>query len=365
MDYLSSICRHFTAFITLQNIPRQNQKSTVCEAIPRNRLIHTMLSPPSSCRPRCNRHPFKGKVNKYQSLVPLTPETPSAGRKRRTVQKGEFSQKNGKTANSDDGGSSLVKIERPSKRLRVYLRPPKSPLQKGFCPSSGYDSELDGSTLIEDGQGSKAKESSLSRDDFSTSASDTSSGNECVESSVSHEDHQRVFGEATEVEKDKTDTPVLQTPRSKQHRKRNPSRRLCSAEVYRPSPKIIDKNLLKQIVRRDAHESDLSEEEIYGSKYSIKREIKRDLDIEFCMEKARRWAAAVEGPSGNWADAERDLYFRLAMRGFEPVLPHGWKMDFMTLPGSLFKPANDHTAYISSRNEFRGMYSPSEYHYND
>ena len=86
--------------------------------------------------------------------MPLTPETPSAGRKRRTVQKGEFSQKNGKTANSDDGGSSLVKIERPSKRLRVYLRPPKSPLQKGFCPSSGYDSELDGSTLIEDGQGS-------------------------------------------------------------------------------------------------------------------------------------------------------------------------------------------------------------------
>lgn len=323
-----------------------------------------MLSPPSSGRLRRNRQPLKAKVNKYQSLVPLTPETPSAGRKRRTVQKGEFGQNHGRTANSDDGGSSLIDRERPSKRLRIYLRPPKPSLQKGFCPSSGYDSELDGSTLIEDGQGSKAK-SSLSRDDLSTSASDTSSGSEDIESSVSLEDHQRVFDEATEVEKDKTDTPVLQTPRSKQHRKRNPSQRLSNAEVYRPSPKIVDKNLLKQIVRRDAHESDLSEEEIYGSKYSTKREIKRDLDIEFCMEKARRWAAAVEGPSGNWADAERDMYFRLAMRGFEPVLPHSWKMDFMTLPGSLFKPVNDHTAYISSRNDFRGTDNPSECYYND
>ncbi|EGE05621.1 hypothetical protein TEQG_04630 [Trichophyton equinum CBS 127.97] len=357
MDYLSSICRNFTTFITLQNISRQKQKiSTVCEAIPRNRLLRTMLSPPSTGRPQGNRQPLKRKVNKYQSLVPLTPETPSAGRKRRIVQKGKFGQSNGEAANSDDGVSSHVEAEqRPSKRLRVYLRPPKPPSQKSFHTSSCYDSELDGSTLIEDGQGSKAKVSSLSRDDLSTSASDTSSGSEDVESSVSLEDRQRVFDKATEVIKNKTHTPVLQTPRSKQHRRRNPSRLSCSAEVYRPSPKIVDKNLSKQIVRRDAHESDLSEEEIYDSKYSTKREIKRDLDIEFRMEKARRWAAAVEGPSGNWADAERDMYFRLAMRGFESVLPHSWKMDFMTLPDSLFNPANDHTAYISSRNEFRGM----------
>ncbi|EFR03201.1 hypothetical protein MGYG_06200 [Nannizzia gypsea CBS 118893] len=355
MDYLSSICRNFTAFVTLQTIPRRNQKIN-CDEIPKHSLAHTMLSPPSSCRLRSSRKPPKGEASENEGLMPLTPETPSAGRKRKIVETEEFSQNDDEGNDSDTDGSTLIEVERSSKRLRLFQRPPRPSFQRSICTSSSYDSEHDGSTLIKDEQFSRAKESNINREDLLTSPSDTSSGSEDDESLVSLEDGERVFNRMAMAKDTNASVPIVQTPPSRQHRRRNQPRYSCSVgEAYRPSPKIVDKNLSKQIVRRDARGSDLSEEEIYGSKYSTKKEIKRDLNIEFCMEKAKRWATAVERPSGNWSDAEKDMYFRLAMRGFEPVLPHGWKMDFMTLPETLFTLPNDDTAYISSRNAFRGM----------
>lgn len=88
-----------------------------------------------------------------------------------------------------------------------------------------------------------------------------------------------------------------------------------------------------------------------------RREEVDETTSKFDLEKAKRWAHAVTLPQGKWADAERDLFFRLAMRGFEPVVPSNWKLDFMTLPESLFSARNADDSIISSMgdNEFRGM----------
>lgn len=62
-----------------------------------------------------------------------------------------------------------------------------------------------------------------------------------------------------------------------------------------------------------------------------------DMDEEQ-MEAARLHAAAIKLPadSGTWSDAEQELFFRLAKRGFQPLLPQSWMIDFDTLPLSIF-----------------------------
>jgi len=62
-----------------------------------------------------------------------------------------------------------------------------------------------------------------------------------------------------------------------------------------------------------------------------------DMDEEQ-MEAARRHAAAIQLPadSGTWSEAEQELFFRLAKRGFQPLLPQNWMLDFDTLPLSIF-----------------------------
>ncbi len=60
------------------------------------------------------------------------------------------------------------------------------------------------------------------------------------------------------------------------------------------------------------------------------------------MEEARRHAAAITLPanSGIWSQTERELFFHLAYRGFEPLLPQNWMLDFDTLPISVFAHEN-------------------------
>lgn len=62
-----------------------------------------------------------------------------------------------------------------------------------------------------------------------------------------------------------------------------------------------------------------------------------DMDEEQ-MEAARRHAAAIQLPadSGTWSLAEQELFFCLAKRGFQPLLPQNWMIDFDTLPLSIF-----------------------------
>ncbi|PLB47289.1 hypothetical protein P170DRAFT_413116 [Aspergillus steynii IBT 23096] len=68
----------------------------------------------------------------------------------------------------------------------------------------------------------------------------------------------------------------------------------------------------------------------------ISQNEKSEVVFDFSTEKARRWTDAINLPDNMFNGAEHDLYVRLSMRGFEPVLPSHWKFDFPTLPVSLF-----------------------------
>lgn len=106
---------------------------------------------------------------------------------------------------------------------------------------------------------------------------------------------------------------------------------------YIPDTKLIDKDLNKSIVRPDKiDEDELTDDEILKASNAVKKNDRKEVAFDFSMERAKRWADAVTLPSGQWAEAERDLFFRLAMRGFEPLVPSNWTMDFRTLPASLF-----------------------------
>ncbi|PKX97479.1 uncharacterized protein P174DRAFT_402688 [Aspergillus novofumigatus IBT 16806] len=57
---------------------------------------------------------------------------------------------------------------------------------------------------------------------------------------------------------------------------------------------------------------------------------------DLSLERAKRWANAVNVPKGLWNEVEKQLFYRIAMRGFEPLLPKQWHYDFSTLPNPLF-----------------------------
>ena len=77
------------------------------------------------------------------------------------------------------------------------------------------------------------------------------------------------------------------------------------------------------------------------------------------LEKARRYAEAHKLPadSADWSQAEKDLFYHLSMRGFEPLLPNNWMIDFRTLPLSLYATDDTDTPLIQPNkdNEFRGI----------
>jgi hypothetical protein len=77
-----------------------------------------------------------------------------------------------------------------------------------------------------------------------------------------------------------------------------------------------------------------------------------------------RYQAAMTLPedSGIWAEAERDLFFRLALRGFEPLLPQNWMLDFPTYPLALFSSANSPPPLLQSYsgNDFRATRALTE-----
>lgn len=74
-----------------------------------------------------------------------------------------------------------------------------------------------------------------------------------------------------------------------------------------------------------------------------------------------RYQAAMTLPenSGIWAEAERDLFFRLALRGFEPLLPQHWMLDFPTYPLSLYSGENSPPPLLQSLsgNDFRATHA--------
>ncbi|RAL13984.1 uncharacterized protein BO97DRAFT_341484 [Aspergillus homomorphus CBS 101889] len=72
----------------------------------------------------------------------------------------------------------------------------------------------------------------------------------------------------------------------------------------------------------------------------IKPNEKTGIVFDFSSERAKRWASAINLPGGLYNGEEQDLFFRLAMRGFEPLVPKDWRHDFPTLPESLYPPTS-------------------------
>lgn len=79
-----------------------------------------------------------------------------------------------------------------------------------------------------------------------------------------------------------------------------------------------------------------SDSESDVEEYSIPKSEKDEFTFDYSIEKARRWSGAVSLPKGIWSEGERDLFSRLAMRGFEPLFSKEWHGEFGTLPASLF-----------------------------
>ncbi|KAI9928276.1 hypothetical protein AWENTII_007985 [Aspergillus wentii] len=86
----------------------------------------------------------------------------------------------------------------------------------------------------------------------------------------------------------------------------------------------------------DYNNDDNDDEDDYLSNISVPKSETKSVTFDFSVEKAKRWADAISLPEGLWSKAEKELFFRLAMRGFEPIIPSHWQFDFGTLPGSLF-----------------------------
>ncbi|KAI9721958.1 MAG: hypothetical protein M1812_001916 [Candelaria pacifica] len=73
-------------------------------------------------------------------------------------------------------------------------------------------------------------------------------------------------------------------------------------------------------------------------------------------ERKKRETALKKISAGGWADGEVELYQKLTMRGFEPLLPTLWAADFRTIPARLFASNEQHTLINSvSGNDFRAI----------
>ncbi|KAL4890211.1 hypothetical protein BDV59DRAFT_98366 [Aspergillus ambiguus] len=82
------------------------------------------------------------------------------------------------------------------------------------------------------------------------------------------------------------------------------------------------------------------------STFRVSKSEKTTIVFDFSLEKAKRWAEAINLPQGVYNSEESDLFFRLAMRGFEPLVPRQWKYDFPTLPELLFPSPEDESGSL-------------------
>ncbi|GLA80577.1 hypothetical protein AtubIFM56815_001402 [Aspergillus tubingensis] len=101
---------------------------------------------------------------------------------------------------------------------------------------------------------------------------------------------------------------------------------------------------IKSIETENANPADFTEDD--NEEYQdrpIHHTEKTGIVFDFSVERAKRWASAINVPKGLFNEEEKDLFFRLAMRGFEPVVPRSWRYDFPTLPESLYPRSSEET----------------------
>lgn len=135
--------------------------------------------------------------------------------------------------------------------------------------------------------------------------------------------------------------PSWNSPQLQQKKGRSVSK-INDDELYLPSPKIVNRGTSNRQLLLNGVEDGLSDDD--DDEYidrSLSRNEKKGVVYDFPLEKAKRWAAAINLPENTWSEAEKELFFRLAMRGFEPLLPRHWQLDFPTLPDTLFSVPDD------------------------
>lgn len=130
---------------------------------------------------------------------------------------------------------------------------------------------------------------------------------------------------------------------------------------YIPERDLIDRSLQNNIVRSPSlsHDSDFSEDEIFTKKTAVRREDRSEVNPQLEYDRAKRYAEAQQLPEdgATWTEAEKDLYFRLAMRGFEALIPNHWAMDFKTLPQLLFSSEGREPLIVPfDKREFRAKH---------
>lgn len=168
-------------------------------------------------------------------------------------------------------------------------------------------------------------------------------------------------GSSLEPDNEKTD-PSWGLPKS---RKRSRSIR-DGDEIYLPSPKVVKKGFSKrQLLLTGVNDglSDEDDEYEYIDQRNVSKNEAKGVVYDFSLERAKRWAAAVSLPEDKWSEAEKQLFFRLAMRGFEPLLPRHWQHDFSTLPNTMFPLPDDKTAPIIrafKHSDFHGKLRPND-----
>ncbi|PYH71720.1 uncharacterized protein BO88DRAFT_442259 [Aspergillus vadensis CBS 113365] len=110
-------------------------------------------------------------------------------------------------------------------------------------------------------------------------------------------------------------------------------------ESVSPEPEATP---IKSIETENANPADFTEDD--NEEYQdrpIHHTEKTGIVFDFSVERAKRWASAINVPKGLFNEEEKDLFFRLAMRGFEPVIPRSWRYDFPTLPESLYPRSSE------------------------
>lgn len=92
---------------------------------------------------------------------------------------------------------------------------------------------------------------------------------------------------------------------------------------------------------------------------AIAREVDVSQDVSREELFARRQRNIEEARAQNWNTDELEIYARLTMRGFEPLMPTYWRKDFRTCPDFLFTDEEkDWVIRAHSGNEYRGKLEP-------
>ncbi|KLJ05836.1 hypothetical protein EMPG_10723 [Blastomyces silverae] len=283
----------------------------------------------------------------YRNFMQLPTPAESGSKRKLTFDRSFAQAENEISVDEDDleGDTLVVGEATPAKRRRVR----EGMIYMGERESTAVQL-VEGDTLgveaTESMTGSGAE--SEAEDSDIVNEESTLSDNEDAASQVASDD----FGPD-----DDDDDEVLLVPPHPHKANRGSKISRDIDDVYRPSSTAMDKNLTKDIVR-PSMENELSEDEFVGKPHAVSKNERKGVAFDFSVERAERWVAAIKLPKGHWAEAEEDLFYRLAMRGFEPLVPSNWQLDFNTLPESLFgHPGDIAPPYIDAvgASEFRAI----------